>query len=333
MMSNVAAPATEGPDRPDGPLHVAIIMDGNGRWAAARGLPRAEGHRRGVEALRRVVRAASELGILHLTIFSFSSENWSRPATEIGDLFGLLRRFIRNDLATLHRDGVRVRVIGERAGLEADICALLNEAEELTKANTRLNLVVAFNYGSRQEIANAAQRLAREVAEGKRDPSSIDADALGQYLDAPDIPGSRPDHPHQRRTAAVEFPDVAGSLQRTGVRADPLARFRQGRARRGDCRIRQAGTPLRRSGRENRIVTEGEAAPAAVAAPGGRNLAMRIVAALILAPAAVAISFIGGWLWAALVTLGAIVLYLEWLTIIGQARRTRVVASGSALWR
>ena len=117
-------------------MHVAIIMDGNGRWAAARGLPRAEGHRRGVEALRRVVRAAHELGILYLTIFSFSSENWSRPATEIGDLFGLLRRFIRNDLATLHRDGVRVRVIGEREGLEPDICALLNEAEELTRANT-----------------------------------------------------------------------------------------------------------------------------------------------------------------------------------------------------
>ena len=124
----------------------------------------------------------------YLTIFSFSSENWSRPATEIGDLFGLLRRFIRNDLATLHRDGVRVRVIGERDGLEPDICALLNEAEELTRDNTKLNLVVAFNYGSRQEIANAAQRLAREVAEGKRDPSSIDADTLGQYLDAPDIP-------------------------------------------------------------------------------------------------------------------------------------------------
>jgi undecaprenyl diphosphate synthase len=187
-MSNAAAPATEGPDRTDGPLHVAIIMDGNGRWAAARGLPRAEGHRRGVDALRRVVRAAGELGILYLTIFSFSAENWSRPATEIGDLFGLLRRFIRNDLATLHRDGVRVRVIGERDGLDPDICVLLNEAEELTKNNTKLHLVVAFNYGSRQEIATAAQRLAREVAEGKRDPSSIDADALGQYLDAPDIP-------------------------------------------------------------------------------------------------------------------------------------------------
>src|ERR1700755_3219229 len=187
-MSNAAATVTGGSSRSGGPLHVAIIMDGNGRWAAARGLPRAEGHRRGVEALRKVVRASNELGISYLTIFSFSSENWSRPASEIGDLFGLLRRFIRNDLAALHRDGVRVRVIGERAGLENDICALLGEAEELTRNNTRLNLVVAFNYGSRQEIASAAQRLAREVAEGRRDPASIDADALGQYLDTPDIP-------------------------------------------------------------------------------------------------------------------------------------------------
>src|SRR5260370_29552334 len=201
-MSNAAAPATEGPDRTDGPLHVAIIMDGNGRWAAARGLPRAEGHRRGVDALRRVVRAAHELGILYLTIFSFSSENWSRPATEIGHLFGLLRRFIRNDLATLHRDGVRVRVIGQRDGLEPDICALLNETEELTKGNTKLNLVVAFNYGSRQEIANAAQRLAREVADGKRDPASIDADTPGRYLDAPDIP----DPDLIIRTSAAQLP-------------------------------------------------------------------------------------------------------------------------------
>ena len=187
-MSNAAVSATQDHGRSDGPLHVAIIMDGNGRWAAARGLTRAEGHRRGVEALRRVVRAAHELGILYLTIFSFSSENWSRPASEIGDLFGLLRRFIRNDLATLHRDGVRVRIIGERAGLEPDICALLSEAEELTRENARMNLIVAFNYGSRQEIARAASRLAREVAEGKRDPASIDADTLGQYLDVSDIP-------------------------------------------------------------------------------------------------------------------------------------------------
>ncbi len=204
-MSNGAIPKPEVSDRADAPRHVAIIMDGNGRWAAARGLPRAEGHRRGVEALRKVVRASHELGISYLTIFSFSSENWSRPATEIGDLFGLLRRFIRNDLATLHADGVRVRVIGERNGLEPDICALLSEAEDLTRGNTRLTLVVAFNYGSRQEIANAAQRLAREVAEGKRDPSTITPETLGSYLDAPDIPDPRSDHQDQRRTAPVEF--------------------------------------------------------------------------------------------------------------------------------
>src|SRR6202012_678843 len=110
-MSNAAAPPTEGPDRPGDPLHVAIIMDGNGRWAAQRGLPRAEGHRRGVEALRRTVRTAGEMGVGILTIFSFSSENWARPASEIRDLMGLLRRFIRNDLAELHQNNVRVRVI------------------------------------------------------------------------------------------------------------------------------------------------------------------------------------------------------------------------------
>jgi undecaprenyl diphosphate synthase len=163
-------------------------MDGNGRWAAARGLPRAEGHRRGVDALRKVVRATHELGISYLTIFSFSSENWSRPASEIGDLFGLLRRFIRNDLVSLNSDGVRVRVIGERAGLEPDICSLLSEAEDLTRNNDRLTLVVAFNYGSRQEIASAAQRLANDVLAGKRDAETITPDVLGSYLDAPDIP-------------------------------------------------------------------------------------------------------------------------------------------------
>jgi len=187
-MSSGTASLPQQADRTDTPRHVAIIMDGNGRWAAARGLPRAEGHRRGVDALRKVVRAAGELGISYLTIFSFSSENWSRPASEIGDLFGLLRRFIRNDLASLHRDGVRVRIIGERGGLEPDICALLNEAEDLTRHNDRMTLVVAFNYGSRHEIASAAQRLATEVAAGARDPSTITAETLGQNLDAPDVP-------------------------------------------------------------------------------------------------------------------------------------------------
>ena len=170
------------------PRHVAIIMDGNGRWAAARGLPRVEGHRRGVEAVRRTVRAAIEIGIAYLTIFSFSAENWSRPASEIGELMGLLRRFIRNDLADLHKSNVRVRVIGERVGLEPDIARLLAEAEELTRGNDGLTLVVAFNYGARQEIARAARRIAEALAAGTLQAGDISADTVGRFLDDPDLP-------------------------------------------------------------------------------------------------------------------------------------------------
>jgi undecaprenyl diphosphate synthase len=171
-----------------GPRHVAIIMDGNGRWAQARGLPRSEGHRRGVEALRRTVRAAGELGIEILTIFSFSAENWSRPQAEIHDLLGLLRRFIRNDLADLHRNNVRVRVIGEREGLPEDIRALIAEAETLTRDNGGLTVVVAFNYGGRQEIARAARALAREVAAGRLRVEEITAERFGHCLDTRDFP-------------------------------------------------------------------------------------------------------------------------------------------------
>ncbi len=170
------------------PRHVAIIMDGNGRWAAAHGMPRVEGHRRGVEALRRTVRAATDLGISVLTIFSFSSENWSRPPSEIRDLMGLLRRFIRHDLADLHKSNVRVRIIGERDDLDRDICLLLQEAEDLTRGNDGLTLVVAFNYGGRQEIAHAARRLAIEVAEGRLSAEDITPERLGSFFHAPDIP-------------------------------------------------------------------------------------------------------------------------------------------------
>jgi undecaprenyl diphosphate synthase len=170
------------------PRHVAIIMDGNGRWAAARGLPRGEGHRRGVEALRRTIRAAGEIGIKYVTIFSFSSENWSRPASEIGELMGLLRRFIRNDLAELHKSNVRVRIVGERAGLDPDIDRLLVEAEELTRANDALTLVVAFNYGARQEIARAARRIAEEAVAGRLDPATVTVDTVARFLDAADVP-------------------------------------------------------------------------------------------------------------------------------------------------
>ncbi|HEX2556593.1 MAG TPA: isoprenyl transferase [Microvirga sp.] len=170
------------------PAHVAIIMDGNGRWAATRGLPRVEGHRRGIEAIRRAVRAAGDLGIRYLTVYSFSSENWRRPAQEVADLMGLLKRFVRHDLADLHANNVRVRIIGDRDSLQPDIRALLQESEDLTRRNTGLTLVVAFNYGGRQEIARAARTLAEQVAAGTLDPADIDMDRLEAALDTSGIP-------------------------------------------------------------------------------------------------------------------------------------------------
>ena len=170
------------------PRHIAIIMDGNGRWAGERGLPRAEGHRQGVESVRRTVRAAIELGVTHLTLFSFSSENWSRPRQEIHDLFGLMRRFVRRDLADLHKNGVRIRVIGTRSGLDNDILRLIDDAVLLTKDNSTLNLTIAFNYGARDEIARAAARIADGVAEGTLDASDITPERFGAYLDTADLP-------------------------------------------------------------------------------------------------------------------------------------------------
>src|SRR5262249_13327920 len=173
------------------PRHVAIIMDGNGRWASERGLPRSEGHRRGVEAVRRTVRAAMELGIQYLTIYSFSSENWSRPASEVDDLMGLMKRFIRRDLAELHRNGVRVSVIGERTGVDSELLGLMDESVALTSRNTALNLMIAFNYGSRTEIAKAARRLAVRVLEGSIHLDDITPDALAAELDTQGVPDPR----------------------------------------------------------------------------------------------------------------------------------------------
>lgn len=170
------------------PAHVAIIMDGNGRWAKARGLPRLAGHRAGVEALRNTVRAASDLGIEWLTVYAFSSENWSRPKAEVSDLMGLLRLFIRRDLAELHRSGVRVRIIGDRAGLSQDIRALLEEAETLTRLNRALNLVIAFNYGGRDEIVRAVRRVASAVEAGLLSTEEITQDVVADYLDTAGIP-------------------------------------------------------------------------------------------------------------------------------------------------
>jgi undecaprenyl diphosphate synthase len=170
------------------PTHVAIIMDGNGRWASQRGLPRFEGHRRGVDSLRRTITAAEELGIRYLTVYSFSSENWRRPVAEIVELMGLLRRFIRNDLADLHARNVRIRVIGVNDGLSPDIVTLLDEAEKLTANNTGLTFVVAFNYGSRREMTDAVRSLAEEVASGRLKPSDITEELFASKLDTVGIP-------------------------------------------------------------------------------------------------------------------------------------------------
>ena len=170
------------------PRHVGIIMDGNGRWAQARGLPRSLGHRAGIGAVRRAVRAADHFGIEVLTIYSFSSENWSRPRMEVEYLFSLLRRFMNREVAELHRRNVRVRVIGSREGLGEDIIALLERSERLTAANTGLTLAVAFNYGGRQEIAEAARRLAAKAMRGEIAPEDITPEMIGRHLFAPDLP-------------------------------------------------------------------------------------------------------------------------------------------------
>ena len=170
------------------PAHVAIIMDGNGRWARARGLPRTMGHKKGVEAVREAVRTAGDLGISYLTLFAFSSENWRRPEAEVTDLMGLLKAFIRRDLADLHRENVRIRIIGEREHLRSDILPLLLEAEETTRNNTALTLVIAFNYGSRDEITRAMQKIAREVEAGRLQPQAITAELIDAHLDTAGMP-------------------------------------------------------------------------------------------------------------------------------------------------
>jgi undecaprenyl diphosphate synthase len=153
------------------PKHIAIIMDGNGRWARARGLPRTMGHRQGAESVRRVVEAAAEIGVQYLTLFGFSSENWSRPDDEISELMKLLRHYLRSETAELHKNGVRLRVIGDRSKFDEDIIQLIDSAENLTALNTKITVVIALNYGGRNDILNAAQRMAHEMAARGIDPS------------------------------------------------------------------------------------------------------------------------------------------------------------------
>ena len=185
-MSTAPLPANPGSSL--GPNHVAIIMDGNGRWATARGLPRVAGHRRGADAVRRVVRGAGELGIPILTLFAFSTENWTRPADEVSDLMGLLRHYLRNELKELHKNGVRLRVIGNREGLAPDIVNDIADAERTTLDNSRIDVNICINYGSRDEILRATRSLARQVAAGKLAADRIDANLFERELLTADVP-------------------------------------------------------------------------------------------------------------------------------------------------
>ncbi len=170
------------------PTHVAIIMDGNGRWARARGLPRIAGHRQGAEAVRSTVRACSDLGISYLTIYAFSSENWKRPASEVDDLMGLLRFYIRRELVDLGREGVRIRFIGDRSRLDTDINRLISESEQSTMNNKGLIFTVALNYGGRQEILEAARVFAQNVRDGIHEPGDMNEQLFESYLQSEDMP-------------------------------------------------------------------------------------------------------------------------------------------------
>ena len=181
-------PVPSQPESKGTPVHVAIIMDGNGRWAQARRLPRIAGHRQGAEAVRRTVKAAREAGVRYLTLYGFSLENWKRPAKEVSYLMGLLRLYLRHEVAELHREGVRIRFIGDRSRLEPEIVSLIEMAEQKTKANIVLDLVIALSYGSRQEITNAVREIAADAAAGRINPADIDEGTVANRLFTADIP-------------------------------------------------------------------------------------------------------------------------------------------------
>jgi undecaprenyl diphosphate synthase len=170
------------------PLHVAVIMDGNGRWAKSRNQMRTLGHKAGVDALKRTITAAVELGVTHMTVFAFSTENWRRPESEVNDLMGLLRAFIKSDLERLRREGVCVRIVGQKEGLPADIVGMVDEAHEKTKHNSRFHLQVALNYGAQADIIAAVKAIARDVRAGALDPEELTPDRFSGYLSTQGLP-------------------------------------------------------------------------------------------------------------------------------------------------
>ena len=173
---------------PKSPGHVAIVMDGNGRWATSRGLSRTEGHRKGAEMARQIVETAKDLGIAYLTLFAFSSENWNRPADEVSELMNLLRYYLKKETAELHKSGARILIIGDRERLPKDIVKLIENAETLTHANQKITVVLALSYGGRQDILYAAKELARQAKTGEIDLDKIDENAFSQFLMTKGIP-------------------------------------------------------------------------------------------------------------------------------------------------
>lgn len=182
------SPAGEAPAVRSGPRHVAIIMDGNGRWAQARGRPRLFGHHAGARRVREVVECCPSLGVEYLTIFAFSTENWKRTQTEVAGLMSLFRRYISKEMNALAEKNVRVRFIGDRVRLDAKLIDLMDKLERKTEGNGGTQLTIALNYGGRDEVARATKRLARDVAEGRLDPEKVDEETLPRYLDTHVLP-------------------------------------------------------------------------------------------------------------------------------------------------
>ncbi|KIC26617.1 MULTISPECIES: isoprenyl transferase [unclassified Leisingera] len=183
-----ASAAGEVPAARSGPRHVAIIMDGNGRWAQARGRPRLFGHHAGARRVREVVECCPALGVEYLTIFAFSTENWKRTQTEVAGLMSLFRRYISKEMNALAEQNVRVRFIGDRVRLDAKLIDLMDKLERKTEGNSGTQLTIALNYGGRDEVARATKRLARDVAEGRLDPENVDEETLPRYLDTHVLP-------------------------------------------------------------------------------------------------------------------------------------------------
>ena len=187
-MNAKGAPLADSKSQPGGPAHVAIIMDGNGRWAQQRGRPRLFGHRAGAKRVREIVLACPDLGVRYLTIFAFSTENWKRTQAEVAGLMMLFRRYIQKEAQALLAEGVRVRFIGDRERLEPKLVELMDHLEKLTEGNDRVHLTIALNYGGRDEVARATKRLAREVAAGRLDPEAVDETTLARFLDTCVLP-------------------------------------------------------------------------------------------------------------------------------------------------